>query len=96
MTKTTEKKMEKLEKQTPRRVPNKGSEIGTKKPLKGKALKNFRQYQKDFLAANYRQYSVRFRPDKDQEIIALLDDETKVPNLTQFLRELITEYLNAH
>ena len=34
--------------------------------------------------------------DKDQEIIALLDDETKVPNLTQFLRELITEYLNVH
>lgn len=80
------KKMEKLNKATPRRN---ASEKEPSIKMTKEQIKNFREYQRNYVNVTYRQYSIRFRADTDADVIAFLDDAEKVPNLTNYLRRVI-------
>ena len=84
-------KKEKLAKQTPRRnaCPTLSGYAQKKSKMSEKAMRNSELYRSEYMAANYRQFSLRIRPDSDLDIIAHLDDGEKVPNLTEYIKNLI-------
>lgn len=80
--------LEKVKKETGRRNASKNEEyVGVQ--MTEEQLANYRAYQKKFIELTYRQYSIRFRADSDADVIAYLDDEKKVPNLTNMLRRVV-------
>ena len=80
--------LEKVKKETGRRNASKNEEyVGVQ--MTEEQLANYRAYQKKFIEFTYRQYSIRFRADSDADVIAYLDDEKKVPNLTNMLRRVV-------
>lgn len=84
--------LKKLSKETPRRNQSTRDDV-VKKEMTPEQIKNFREYQRKFIDVTYRQYSIRFRSDRDADIIAYIDDSNNIPNLTNYIRRKILEDL---
>lgn len=84
--------LKKLSKETPRRNQSTRDNVA-KKEMTPEQIKNFREYQRKFIDVTYRQYSIRFRSDRDADIIAYIDDSNNIPNLTNYIRRKILEDL---
>ena len=78
--------LKKLSKETPRRNQSTRDDV-VKKEMTPEQIKNFREYQRKFIDVTYRQYSIRFRSDRDADIIAYIDDSNNIPNLTNYQKE---------